>query len=485
MKISINEYHIRQIVEKSLKAILNEAKRFEDIVSSIKRNNPDINESYFDYLLRFGDPTSVFNDHGNFAGKYWKWITKLFLDKKININSTNRINKALTVYDRNKLRIGPIEKFDSLETLEKFLNENGYDEKSERLKQISKAEKEVKKVYEDEYFLVRVPLTHEASRKIAGDTNWCTASSDSSQFFRYIHDFGGEYYVILDKENGQKYQFHPESAQLNNAQNKTTNFSKVGDINKMFGLISYFESIRKPVFDYFGDRDMYNEYYDRCQLLSKDDYEDEYFKVFEPLNFKSYLENLKDFYIGGNGRVDKLTMYENFFSYKEKSYVIKDKQSGGTFLFVDGEGLVSVKHIDSLSFKQLGPEEKIEGIKAFFISLNKSNAKFCYDSVGSPCGGISIVIDDGAYNFLDKNYKTLSHDWFKKALSFDTKGVSGVVVIDNKCRLFFRDGTIGKDAYDYISIDLHGERAVGLNGMVNRIDSRGNILDTWKKDDRN
>jgi hypothetical protein len=79
--------------------------------------------------------------------------------------------------------------------------------KREQLRSVK--QNEAKKMYEDDIFVVIHPLTEAASCLYGKGTQWCTAAKDCSKFEHYNSQ--GKLYIIIDKQSGEKYQFHAES----------------------------------------------------------------------------------------------------------------------------------------------------------------------------------------------------------------------------------------------------------------------------------
>lgn len=64
------------------------------------------------------------------------------------------------------------------------------------------------KIYDKDEWLVVIPRDQEASCKYGANTQWCTASRTSSNYFdRYNND--GPLYIIIDRRSNRKWQFHP------------------------------------------------------------------------------------------------------------------------------------------------------------------------------------------------------------------------------------------------------------------------------------
>ena len=118
-------------------------------------------------------------------------------------------------------------------------NENQSTSKTQELKDIKK--NEVKKVYEDNNWLVMVPLTERASCLIGKGTQWCTAADKSNNMFD-SYNKNGHLYVLVDKYEDNKYQIHFESDSLMDEEDRSITgvyfFENIADNG---GLQKYFE----------------------------------------------------------------------------------------------------------------------------------------------------------------------------------------------------------------------------------------------------
>lgn len=68
------------------------------------------------------------------------------------------------------------------------------------------SKKEVKKIYEDEDYLILKPLTYNASCVYGYNTKWCTAMITDPSYF-YMHSKGVLIY-LMDKKRNKKFAFH-------------------------------------------------------------------------------------------------------------------------------------------------------------------------------------------------------------------------------------------------------------------------------------
>lgn len=187
----------------------------EDI-ESVKKYYPNIPKDEFERWVS-ADPT--YKPGSPNLGKYGKWILTL-------ANRDSRLDGAkvwdiLFEFDkvRNDLKNTDLMKYKSVEELEATLQDEGSykvlsDRQALRRKQKvvrnTDLSQDAEKVYEDEDWEVWIPYTWEASCKLGRGTEWCTATTESDNYFKsYTED--GPLYINIDKKTGEKYQFHFDS----------------------------------------------------------------------------------------------------------------------------------------------------------------------------------------------------------------------------------------------------------------------------------
>ena len=221
-------------------SLLKEGKEINSLVNAFVKKNPNINPKDLEQLFT-ADPTTVQNSRGTFAGKYCTWIGNQYVNGKLKVGDIPELKKALTTYNINKSHItSPINNINSLSDLITIISNYTDDFKATR--QLSKGEQALEKVYEDGEWVVYIPHTYEASRKIGGDTNWCTASSDDRDFNMYTKE--GPLYVNIRKSDGAKFQFHFPTRQFMDSDDKKITLKNIG-LSK--GLIKFYNNI-DPLF---------------------------------------------------------------------------------------------------------------------------------------------------------------------------------------------------------------------------------------------
>jgi hypothetical protein len=127
--------------------------------------------------------------------------------------------------------------------------------KSDEKRQIKN--EEIEKVFEDEDFLIMIPKTERASCLIGKGTQWCTAADKSNNMFNSYNN-QGPLYVIIDKDNNNKYQLHFETNQLMDAEDRS-----IG------GCYFFEEIVNDSVFDFLQTR--YERFWDFILETSVED----------------------------------------------------------------------------------------------------------------------------------------------------------------------------------------------------------------------
>ena len=270
--------------------ILKEARELNSLINAFVNKNPNVNSNDLAKLFT-ADPTTIQNNRGTFAGKYCIWIGNQYVNGKLKVGDIPELKKALTTYNINKSQIvTPISNIKSLSDLIAIISNYTDDFKATR--QLSKGEQALEKVYEDADWVVYIPHTYEASRKIGGDTNWCTASSDSYYFNMYTKE--GPLYVNIRKSDGAKFQFHFPTRQFMDSKDNEIKSKNIG-LSK--GLIEFYNNIN-PLFLPYMKYDGVGNFYDGCarvRLNGKWNFIDTQGKLVSP---NQWFDAISDFYDG-------------------------------------------------------------------------------------------------------------------------------------------------------------------------------------------
>jgi hypothetical protein len=149
----------------------------------------------------------------------------------------------------------------------------------------------LKIVYQDNDWVIGVPETYEASSHFKEPvTNWCTAYPD--MYEEYLDEFGGEYYIHLNKHTGDLYQLHIETNQFKDASDVEIDRVKFAKEN--------------PQLKAFYDKIIPMKYYQFWALLDKQPTEEEQIRaVCETGTAIQYIKNpseqVQQFAVENNG----------------------------------------------------------------------------------------------------------------------------------------------------------------------------------------
>ena len=395
--------------------IIKEARELNSLVNAFVNKNPNVDSNDLAELFT-ADPTTIRNSRGTFAGKYCTWIGNQYVNGKLKVGDIPELKKALNTYNINKSQITtPINNIGSLSDLITIISDYTDDFKATR--QLSKGEQALEKVYEDADWVVYIPHTYEASRKIGGDTSWCTASSDDRYFNMYTKD--GPLYVNIRKSDGAKFQFHFPSKQFMDSDDKKIKLENIG-LSK--GLIEFYNNI-DPLFlpymkyDYVGK--FFNGYA-RVKLNGK-------------WNFIDVQGNL----VSPNQWFDWFGNFSNGYA----KVILNNKWN-----LVDTQG------------KLVSPNQWFDGVGNF------------YD-------GYAQVNLNNKWNFIDTQGKLVSPNQWFNVVGYFSNGYARVK-LNNKWNLIDTQGKLvsPNQWFDDIGNFSDGYAGVILNNKWYNIDTKGNIV---------
>lgn len=156
----------------------------------------------------------VVNTFANICGeKYIVWLIRQYIDGKFRLEDIIQIRDDLELFDRVKerLEVKDIGRYTLNElrvAIRPFRNANVMTGgEQERL-----AKQGAEKIYDSDAALILKVKTKEAACYYGAGTRWCTAADNNNMFAQYNKQ--GPLYILIDKKNNRKYQFHVESGQL-------------------------------------------------------------------------------------------------------------------------------------------------------------------------------------------------------------------------------------------------------------------------------
>ena len=282
---------------------LNEAEQILLIegIAELKRQYPNISDNDYQQLIQM-DPTYK---GGNEIGKFGRWILdlyNLFVKDRLAEEKYEQAKEYVAQHPEAKMPPAPVQKssdkiedFQKLpDLLSKFIKlakdikqpitnfksvaDLASAVRSESEKDIAVDEKAqanykifreamsdgLKVVYQDNDWVIGIPETYKASSHFKEPvTNWCTAYPD--MYEEYLDEFGGKYYIHLNKHTGDLYQLHIETNQFKDASDKEIDRVKFAKEN--------------PQLKAFYDKIIPMKYYQFWALLEKQPTEEEQIKA--------------------------------------------------------------------------------------------------------------------------------------------------------------------------------------------------------------
>ena len=465
---------IRRILNEEL---LKEAASLNKILHALTKNDQEKADEAEIGQLIMADPTSVSNDRGEFVGKYWKWIYNQYKQGNIHEGDIPELRAALNTYNINKSQINkPIDSYNTLDELVREISQ--YDDNFKACRTISKGEQELEKVYEDQYVVVYIPHTWRSARKIGGDTQWCTASSNDHYFNYYLNQYGGEYYDIIRKSDGAKFQLHVESNQFMDREDHNANFACVFTTSEEAeGLIRFLESRGKDI-ERWNPKTWFDEVEEK--LANGVRPEDVFDNVYEFQDgFARVILNSKWNFIGKKCNLlsqnlwfDKANNFDNGVA-----VVVLDEK----FNLINPNGkLVSPNQwfdfveLDANGLANVELDGKWNWLKTNGELLSPD---LWFDSIRYQENDFYIVKSDGKWNWLKTNGELLSPEqWFDWGSDF-SEGVAGIE-INGKCNWIDEEGKLlfPDKWFDSVGNFYGGFCAVEQNKKRNLIDKKGRLL---------
>jgi hypothetical protein len=195
----------------------------------------DVPRNEFDQIV-MADPLSLSGDSGiKRIGKYAKLLINLFRKKGLKLEDLPRAKEYLEYVYKHSVALD-VNKIKSLTDLYDVVK-NYYTKDTKDLGSIISAlnEKEYKEIFRGRKFTIFTPLTERASCTLGVNTEWCTTwgpeslnpkHKDRGSLFSRYHNQGPLYILISDSDVNDKYQFHFESKQYMDREDKRINVTE-------------------------------------------------------------------------------------------------------------------------------------------------------------------------------------------------------------------------------------------------------------------
>lgn len=231
--------------------------KFGDLLESLllEATPDEIYNSYYKDIPRdefnqivMADPISVSNESGlKRIGKYAKLLINLYRKNGLKLEDLPRAKEYLEYVYKHNIAIDS-NKVKSLTDLYDIVK-GYYARDTKDLGSILSAldQKEYKKVFQNEKWTMFVPLTEKASCYLGVNTEWCTTwgpqslnpkHQDRNSLFARYHSQGFLYILISNSNLNEKYQFHFESKQYMDKDDKSINVSEF--LNENIDIKNFF-----------------------------------------------------------------------------------------------------------------------------------------------------------------------------------------------------------------------------------------------------
>lgn len=219
--------------------------KFSDLLESLllEATPDEIYNSYYKDIPRdefnqivMADPISVSNESGlKRIGKYAKLLINLYRKKGLKLEDLPRAKEYLEYVYKHSISLDA-NKIKSLTDLYDVVK-GYYAKDTTDLNSIISAldEKEFRKIYQGEKWSVFTPLTEKASCYLGVNTEWCTTwgseslnpkHKDRGSLFSRYHSQGPLYIIISNSNVNEKYQFHFESKQYMDRDDRRINVTE-------------------------------------------------------------------------------------------------------------------------------------------------------------------------------------------------------------------------------------------------------------------
>jgi hypothetical protein len=230
-------------------ADLNETKA-DEIHGKYYREIPP--EIFFKIIA--ADPTTPHKSgYPDKLGRYSQWLLRIFQQNNLRLEDLYKATDYLKYFHRFKgnelIQVKDINKLKSLpelyKAIEPLVQKIQAGEAPQSNTEIAKGIKqnEAEKVYEDNAWLVVVPITRRAACYYGRNTQWCTASTDPDSTHFDAYNARGKLYININKKTQEKYQFHFEDGQFMDATDNDINIVDFFGHKENTGLRNFYVKI--------------------------------------------------------------------------------------------------------------------------------------------------------------------------------------------------------------------------------------------------
>lgn len=414
------------------------------LINSFCKNHPDI-EGYALKTLFMSDPTFKETNRGLFVGKYGVWIGNMYINGNIKLGDIPELKAALITYNKNKSQLPSINDCKSLSELISWVKD--LSDNFKPIRKQSNAKKNLEKVYEDNEWIVYVPHSHAAARRGGEGTKWCTASENDYYYNCYSKQ--GPLYINIRKSDGAKFQFHFESNQLMDANDKPVILNEIG----LSDCIVNFYAKIDPKFKLRFEFDWIGDFKDGFAVVNIND----------KLNF-----------INTDGRILSQQWFDGVYNFSDK---IAKVYLNGKYNFINTDGqILSQQWLDSAwNFSDGFARVQLNGNLNIINTDGQFLSKEWFDNVWYFSEGFAKVELNDKVNFINTEGQLLSNQWFDAAENFHESFAR--VKLNGKYNFINIDGKLLLEKGFDNTYDFHeGFAIVKINNKFNFVNTNGQLL---------
>ena len=446
------------ITESQAFDLLLEAASLDDVYQKYYNQIP---EEEFRQIVA-ADPTSGQDK----MGKYSKWLLVLYTSGNLKLEDLYKATEYLTTFHRYKAKLDrkDIGQYKSLpdlyDAIEPYADNTQAASHKEEIRQIKQ---NAEKVYEDNEWLVIVPLTKEAAIEYGKGTQWCTAATTSNNMFKYYAS-EGKLYININKKTGRKYQFHFETRQFMDENDRHIDIEK--DFKPTEGLYKFYFSNYGWRALYLCYDSVYEGYPDDAPALVRKNGQSNYVNQNGELISETWYDSRSDVFNYGLAKVQLLQTY-NYID--EKGNLLSPDQwfdFAESFYLDNDQARIELKRKNNL----INRDGQIVSPDLWF--------DWCSDSVMTPAA--LVRIDGKGYNYVTPEGQILCKQWFDTAYSFERPDniVCAEVINNNKHNFINAKGELMSPHMWFDDIwDFYGGCAkVKVGESYNLMDAEGNLF---------
>lgn len=355
-------------------------------------------------------------------GKYGKWLLNQYRQGNLDMNNLSKVRNTIDFFNRynRQLEVKDINQYKNIDqvydNVKNFMEDPSQaTSKSDEVRKIK--EMGAEKVYEDNDWLIIVPKTQKAAIYYGKGTKWCTASTGSYNYFeRYNNE--GNLYININKNTGDKYQFHFESNSFMDAEDEPIKGVIAEEIGLSSGAEQFYASLGKDqeyaisfeehdpdeeeILNQNGWQMIYNNNTEEITIHSDNENEDcmifddgsivkmDGYPIVEPLHEflpAFVIEKLQDFYSDKTFYKMVLADYDptdkgcDYYPIGNNDAVFKyyDDINSGVLYRVDEQTYQFAKVIDFISFDLKLKDKISRGHIDNLLFLNDYDEQLCYN----------------------------------------------------------------------------------------------------------